>query len=231
MSHRFTYQIDKMGIPKYYINQYYFDTINERQAYYLGLLYADGNHYRSNRKYVVRLALHYKDKSILDTFNIDLEHTKPIRSNRNMLEIEISNKYMSNRFLELGLIPNKTFKLVFPTWLDVNLTNHFIRGYFDGDGSIGFYKSFNPRSKTSYRTGRFSIVSTEKFCNSILDIFYKNNLILNCKLKTRFKERNNNTRTIDVGGNIQVKKILDYIYKNATVYLERKYKIYREFYD
>ncbi len=218
-----------MGTAKYFIDKNFFDIIGEKQAYYLGLLYADGCHTRSNRKYTIRLALHNKDKEILDKFNTDLQHEKPLRKNRDMLELEISNKYMSERFLELGLIPRKTFDLIFPKWLDNSLYNHFIRGYFDGDGSIGFYKTNNPKCSEDYRSARFSLVSTEDFCNSIKDIFGKL-FSINCKLTIRHKDRINTTRQIQIGGNIQVKTVLDYLYFNSTIHMERKYKLYRDFY-
>lgn len=37
--------------------------------------------------------------------------------------------------------------LKYPTWLDSTLEHHFIRGYFDGDGSIGLYNRKDRNSK------------------------------------------------------------------------------------
>lgn len=215
---------------RYFLDEKFFDSFGQRQAYYLGLLYADGNNYKTNRKNVVRIALHKKDRDILDKFNSDLKHAKPLRANRDLLELEISNKYISDKLLDLGLTPRKTFTLEFPKWLDVSLHSHFIRGYFDGGGSIGFYKP-GPSSRASkhYKTARFSIVSTDSFCNSVISIFTEK-LNITSSLKIRHKDRNNNTRTIDIGGNLQVKRLLDFIYNNAEVYLDRKYNLYKNFY-
>lgn len=39
-----------------------------------------------------------------------------------------------------GCIENKTFKLKFPEFLSEELVPHFIRGYFDGDGSVFIHR-------------------------------------------------------------------------------------------
>jgi intein-encoded DNA endonuclease-like protein len=39
-----------------------------------------------------------------------------------------------------GCVENKTFKLNFPDFISEELIPHFIRGYFDGDGSVFLHK-------------------------------------------------------------------------------------------
>lgn len=44
-----------------------------------------------------------------------------------------------NMFVDLckhGCVPNKSLILTFPRTIPDNLIHHFIRGYFDGDGSV-----------------------------------------------------------------------------------------------
>jgi hypothetical protein len=48
------------------------------------------------------------------------------------------------------------------------------------------------------------------------------------KLQTRFPERNNNIRSLGIGGNLQVEKILNHLYENSSIYLDRKYHNYIE---
>lgn len=215
---------------KYKLNENYFDKIDtEDKAYFLGLLYADGNH--NLKRFVISIGLDKKDIDILEKFNIYLNNSKPIFiSKRGMCVIELSSKQISKMCLQYGMIPQKTFKLQFPEWLDKTLYNHFIRGYFDGDGSIGFYKTKNKKASLNFKSARFSLVSTDNFLDKIQDILNNELNIRKRKLKTRFPERLNNTRILDLGGNKQVKKIMDYLYKNATVYLDRKFKKYKEFY-
>lgn len=176
-------------------------------------------------RYTIRISLHIKDIDILLKFNQYLNHNKPLHYSKNtsMVELEIANKYMSNRMLELGVMPRKTFLLEFPIWIDPNIKHHFLRGYFDGDGSVGVYKP--PKSKPVCLA---SLVSTESFCFTVRDTLKKLNI--NCYIRARHPERNTNTRQLHIGGSLQAKRFLDFIYKDATIYLDRKFNIYRNFY-
>jgi len=121
---------------------------------------------------------------------------------------------MSYRLNELGVVPNKTFKIIFPKWLNEELYPHFIRGYFDGDGYVGY----NGAAKGF----QFSLVGTEDFLLKIQEI-----LIGECghnkvKLLNRHPERKNNIRELRYCGNINSLKFYNFVYKNATIYLKRK---------
>ena len=48
------------------------------------------------------------------------------------------------------------------------------------------------------------------------------------KSHQRHPEKGTNNYSFNVGGNIQVLRILDTLYKNATIYLDRKYEKYKE---
>ena len=86
----------------------------------------------------------------------------------------ISNKHLSETFAKLGVASNKTFSLTFPRWLKEEYIKDFIRGYFDGDGSIA-------KNKNKVRA---TIISTEDFCWGIknyLDSININSKIYHCK--------------------------------------------------
>lgn len=211
-------------IRKYEINEEYFDIIDsERKAYFLGLLFADGCNSPKYRKVVV--SLQEEDRHILEEFSNDLFKDKPlelIKSNgraKNQYRFSIYNKHISNKLEELGCLSKKSLILEFPKWLiDPELQRHFIRGYFDGDGSI------NSTIKNSKKTPTFSwsIVSTKNFCDKINDI-------LKISVKSNFyywRHPNNITYTLSSGGNIQVQTIMDWIYKDSNIFLQRKYDKY-----
>ncbi|HEX5186476.1 MAG TPA: hypothetical protein VFV86_06260, partial [Nitrososphaeraceae archaeon] len=129
------------GARKYSFNYNYFDIIDtEDKAYFLGLLYADGNN--CNKRGVVRLELQSSDVNILEKFNKYIDNHKPIRytnkHNYNKAEIELVSKSFSFQLSKLGCVPNKSLILRFPTEYQVpyDLTHHFVRGYFDGDGCL-----------------------------------------------------------------------------------------------
>jgi len=218
---------DKTHAKKYDIDEHFFDIINSpEKAYFLGLLYADG--YNNESKNTVAVQLKESDKQIL----IDLK--KLIKTNRPLYyvvsntsygiakcwKLVITNKHISQKLNELGCVQAKTFKLTFPEWLEENLYPHFIRGYFDGDGSIGIYR----------KTLHFSIVGTISFCNFLKQLF-AGNFKVNCCISKRHKNRDNNIRQLEIQGNRQAIKIMNWLYDNATIKLERKYQKYISIFD
>ncbi len=208
---------------KYTLNENYFDIIDtEDKAYFLGLLYADGCNCTNNN--CIEISLQEEDKSILDTFNITIGSNKPLYfkqikvknpKRKNQYKLEIVSKYMSQKLLELGCIPKKSLTLKFPDENQVPhyLLQHFIRGYFDGDGHIGIY------NKRIY----FNIVSTIHFCIHLKDVIEKQ---LNIICKINNVKSNTITKRLVITGNMNIKNFLDWLYKDATVYLDRKYNLF-----
>jgi intein/homing endonuclease len=102
--------------------------------------------------------------------------------------------------------------------LKEELYGHFIRGYFDGDGSI--YNYFDIYDKRQ-RWG-IEILGTPDFLSKIQKI-----LIKNCNVKeTKLHNVNHvkNLTRISYKGIKSLMKIRDFLYENATIYLEYKYK-------
>jgi len=217
---------------KYITNNKFFENINnENNAYFLGLLYADGNNYvRIPHSYEISIKLQECDKSILEKLrdllcpNMELKLKIDKNTSNKHYLFKINSKKISEQLSSLGCVPNKSLILTFPKFLDDNLLNHFIRGYFDGDGSL----YCKPQKKSGQIDYNLQLTSSDKFCLSA-----KNKIenILNIHFSTKLAHTKTNqiTTTLSVGGNNQVEKILDWIYKDATIYLPRKYDKYIEF--
>lgn len=209
------------------INENFFDKIdNENKAYFLGIIYADGCNKRPRN--IVTLFLKESDIELIKKLNRFIFKDKPVsiskRPNHTMVGIRITNKRISEKLEELGVVKAKTFKITFPDWLDKKLYPHFIRGYFDGDGSIGTSKGINTKGCKCYKD-KITITGTEKFCHRLIEIF-KKEININCSTSTRHPERNHNIRTISIDGRHQVAKLGNYMYKNSTIKLKRKYNRY-----
>ena len=89
---------------QYKINENFFDEIDsEEKAYFLGFLYADGGHVDTS----ISLTLQKNDEEILHKLN-NLIQNKPIRTyplkNPKYSKLLISNRYMSEKLLTLGLV-------------------------------------------------------------------------------------------------------------------------------
>jgi len=157
----------------YKLDENYFEKIDtEEKAYWLGFIYADG--FITKRKQgqnILGITLHEIEP--LEKFTKAISTNKPIRSyisnskyKKNSVEYKtaiVSNKVVQD--LEShGVVERKTFTLKFPK-LPENLTSHFIRGYFDGDGSVFECKSYR---KTLVHLG-ITICGTESFLKDLRD--------------------------------------------------------------
>ncbi len=213
---------------KYSINEYYFDEIdNQDKAYLLGLLYADGCRAKNSNAIMIRLQ--ERDSGILEKFRSKLEAEQPLRfidysednTRQNQYLLQINNKHIAESLYKYGVIPNKEFKVEYPSFLNKELIPHFIRGYVDGDGFI----SHNPKEK------RMSMTGTSMLLEGIKD-YIETELGVHCTIYVphRKKNKQNVTRTLSIAGRNQVKKVLDHIYKDAELYIERKHQYYQEMY-
>lgn len=213
----------KKNRRKYNVNDDFFETINtEAKAYWLGFLYADG--YVNTIENKIGIALGIEDKNHLYKFKKSIGSQSPVKEyiqtegfNKGSLysRIIVTSEKMKKDLIDKGVLENKTNVLVFPSYNQVpkNLIRHFIRGYIDGDGSLTHSSVSN----------LIKIIGTKEMLIGI-----QNELGTNVTLEQRYPERCVNNYSITIGGNTQVKRLLEFIYGNSTIYLERKYKRYRE---
>lgn len=69
--------------------------------------------------------------------------------------LSICHKRLHDDLIRLQCTSNKSLTLTFPKFISSDLISHFIRGYFDGDGTIY-------QDKKGYY--RFGIIGTKEFC-------------------------------------------------------------------
>lgn len=214
---------------KYSIQENFFDEINtEEKAYILGLLYADGCNNTSRN--AVTLSLKESDKHILEHISKLIQPTKPLRyintakqrrrkgfeNSSNHYQLTIANKHISEMLVELGCGKAKTHTLTFPTeeQLPKSLHRHFIRGYFDGDGSV-----------SSGKRCKINFIGTIDFIEELQSVFYNNLGLSKTVLTQRWKHRDNNIRSIGIAGAKQCVKFRKWLYKDASIFLIRKKSI------
>lgn len=176
------------------------------------------------------LKLKSDDQIILENFRDILSPSSPIKITKNKGSsntysyFRINQKEICDQLVAHGCMPQKSLILNFPTTVPIQLMSHFLRGYSDGDGTI--YKNKSKRSKSINTIWKFT--STKQFCNKTAELLNQE-LKINCSQLLSRPKTNQITTTLSVGGNLQVKKILDWLYKDATIYLPRKYDKYCEF--
>ncbi len=201
-----------------------FEAINsEEKAYWLGFIAADGC--ISKEMNQVKISLKGSDIEHLEKFkafiNTPVNITKRfINCNNKLCEvvtIVICNEKICQDLIKLGCTPTKSLTLDIKTELiNQEFIRDFWRGYVDGDGSI--------------RKGNcitLSFLSTLEMCTKGLE-YFKNFITLDTikyKYITCLKTRTNNSYSLAINGK-KAKNILDILYKDSTIYLNRKKELY-----
>ena len=202
------------------VNDKYFSIIDtQNKAYILGLLLADG-HVEKNRNGVSLSLSGERDKYILqeivkELFINDYELCCNKKSRKNSHHNDaymfwLSSKQISSDLISFGFSNKKTERCEFEfSKIPPNLFPHFLRGFFDGDGSI-FVTKYN--SVNVHFVGLPNII---RYIHSYL----KNNDIVSAIYPCYSSHTVNELR---IGNIHEIKKFYDLIYKDAVLFLERK---------
>ena len=215
------YSPKEKNARKYSVDDSYFSKINdEHKAYWLGFMIADG--FLTNSGHSTEtfgMTLNSNDRYMLELFKKDLNSTYPIHDyvskegyKTSRLLIKSSKIYFDLQ--KFGLATDKSYTAIFPDYLiSQELIHHIVSGFFD------VYVSFQKVGKQKYRTYTLSFTGTVEVVKTIRKILNKENI----KLSYRHPERNNNNATLAICGDRQIYNIGQWMYKDATIYLERKY--------
>ena len=214
----------------------FFESIDTpEKAYILGLIAADGAVQPELKR--IKIDLKDVDEDILIKIQKQIGHTNKLshyvnkdrtfRDNPKKYDCRISrlvitSEKMVEDVMKLGLVPNKS------NTLDVKLNLipqefffDFLRGMFDGDGCL----SFSIEKKYADLTLTTSTIMALKLRHILL---YKYKLPHNLYPYHRNPENKNNM-TIICTNKYSINQILNWMYRGATIYLDRKYKKMLEF--
>ena len=206
---------NKQGYPR---NEYYFNKIDtEEKAYWLGVLYADGCVYSNNYE----ISINITDKEHIEKFKqaigainhkITKTNDKRFKNAKTLYQFAIKDKQLHQDLIKWGCVPQKSLILNKIPNIPRDYVSHFLRGYFDGDGSLHYLKGTN--------NFRISFVGTKDFLNDIQK-----------EIQTNVSLQYGNTGkafTLQIAGRKQVVRILNYLYNNSNdnIRLNRKYQKY-----
>lgn len=163
----------------YSLNENYFENVDTpEKAYWLGWLHSDGNIIQNK----IRLRICADDIEILQLFNTCLESNVPViieensrgyENSKSMANLTINSIKMVEDLSKYGIVENKTNKIQFYNFTNIELTKAYIRGIFDGDGWCSF-------SENSREIG-FS--GNQQTCEAIAEFLTEKLLIKNANVK------------------------------------------------
>lgn len=211
---------DNSKLRKYDLDEDIFNNIDtEEKAYWLGFLYADGN--VSDRNNSIELGLKESDYEHIEKFKSFLKTNRPIYKKVKRVgkkeyvgyRLFITSEKIKTDLISKGCVPKKSLTIKFPSSDIVpdNLIHHFIRGYFDGDGCI----------TKNNKLVSVELLGTEDFIRSYIKWtgLHENKV-------ASFKH--SEVKRVLYAGSYAM-HIMDKLYSDANIYLNRKYDLYTSY--
>lgn len=143
----------------------------------------------------------------MEAIKKEIGSNQPLYQNKHtgVYILHINSKILKNDLINIhGIEPDKSNKITFP-YVPEQYLNHFIRGYFDGDGFV------------SYKNFFISLVGGSKpFMIELRETIEKQNF------NTNFTDHETHFR-VYISGRKTIKLFSDWMYKDKGLYLHRKY--------
>ncbi len=222
--------LDKYGIERYKkarvynpnLKEDFFHNItSEQQAYFLGFIITDGNVFipEGGRQASISITQQENDRYILDYFLECVNaNTRVGYDNRGCCQAAIRSDEMAKDLEAYGVTQNKTLSTTLPK-LENYLMPHLIRGIFDGDGSIKAHMT----NKNNRYAHAISFSGTHVLMQEIVDYLSTQLMVFK---PTVYDYDNRNLSETKWQSINDIYIIGEWMYKNATIYLKRKYESY-----
>lgn len=221
--------LNKFNIPKRNLSEAcrknkidssFFDLIDtEEKSYWLGFLLADGNISRGGRYKqgrVLRIALQKRDKPHLDKLKKSLKssHLLKYDAQHKCWWFAITCKQLVMSLQEKGWDQfKKRGKTKIVKCMNQNLIKHLLRGLIDGDGWI-------------HRSNGNCIIGFTNLHKSIVEWFAKEMRNQGVKSDAKVRQpKNHKNWVIQYKGTHLTRSIINILYKDCTIYLDRKNQI------
>lgn len=186
---------------------------SEESSYWLGFIYADGSVVYPTKdgesRYVLELGLANKDENHLLKFKAFTGSHKTIEDRGISKRLLINSKDLVLNLKKLGILKRKTYLYSAESILKSipkKFYKDFLRGFIDGDGSID--------SK--------GIISITSYFKETIFYFLKQ-LPFYIEYKC-YNKSNSKAVNVKIGKQKYSHKVLSYLYKNSTIFLDRKYQ-------
>lgn len=216
---------DRRASP-YTFNEHWLDELDcPEKFYFLGFFAADGCNFKKQNE--AKIKLQKGDLELLEKFKKLLESDRPIyevydkpngsRKGSYSSNFRLTSKYFCSRLEELGLPERKTYCLHFPDYIPEKYLRDYVRRIFDGDGSITINRIGKER-------GASDIAGHPCFLKELKTVI-ENTLPINIV----FYQISETCAHLKINRQEDIKLFMDWMYKESSLYLERKFQTYQEF--
>lgn len=217
-------QGERLGIkrkrdkPRLRVDENYFKKWSANMSYLLGFILADGciiqGTYRGYSD-SLKFGVQSRDKDILEKIKSELKAEHKLSPIKNAVHLCITSQEIVNDLKKIGIIYRKSLNEIIPK-VPPKYTKDFIRGIVDGDGSLWI-------DNRNYPT--LSVSGGENTLRFIRDHFFtKFKLYSKLSRRTYSEDVKKYLYQISYRSN-SAKKLIEYLYADAELYLNRKYAI------
>ena len=209
-------------IHGYSLDESSFDILTSEVAYWIGFLYADGHISNGSRGYSIEVGVHTQDKEHLEKFRDFLKsNNKIFKDNRSeYYRIRIGSKKIHDVLSSYGFNNNKSRTGVPPTPLIDSVD--FWRGVVDGDGSL--------IQISTTKHPFISLCGTFETTKGFLEYLRRNGLITKAEPSSAMTELSTQPFFKISFAARKAVQVANLLYKDATVYLERKNDVYLKYF-
>lgn len=200
------------------------DLSSDWHAYWLGFIAADGCVYVDEQRhdYRLQIVLKLSDADHLRDFQHGIQASAPVivgfNGQRDVAKITISDRFLIDALATWGIVPNKSLIIRWPDHLPDALVPAFIRGYFDGNGTIYQRHRSNERTSWTETVCRF-VSGSVPFLDSLELELAKRHI----RIIKRYRNQDTNAHVLPLSGRKEnLLAFADLIYQGSTVSLPRK---------
>lgn len=208
----------------------FFENIDsEIKAYLLGFFAADG-HIEKRKdydSYTLRIGVQLNDAHILKLYLKNISKDTVISCKENMATIAITSSKIGEDLLKMGYDNLKTYTMKSIPELPEDLMYHFIRGYFDGDGSIILQVRRSGKRLSGYNR-EFNITAYNKsILERIAEVLNISSFDINLSKSKTSKIKDHEATFQDcyslrVNHKTDLENIYNKLYDNANYFFKRK---------
>lgn len=209
---------DKISKSKrrYDFDEGFFSRDNSEAYYWAGALEADGCvRERGPNSHTIKLHISKDDRTWLEKFKEALKAEHPIREDGDFIRLKIYSDKMFKDLGKIGIVPRKTYKNITPN-VPKEYIYDYIRGVFDGDGSI------NKKTSKKWDEVNISFANSEAVCK-----WMKEKLPFHCSFYP--VKHSDVAWRLDIAADEYIEKFANLVYDDANYYMDRKHDKFIEY--